>query len=265
MSPLLTAQTVDRLLYLFFRSPHSVTTCDAFASLSANLSINQSAALPSLVHPLDKMHYLRSLLFSVLAFLLLGFDAQAIFLGARESTQASTSASICETRFANVTWDNAAWEVKTANLDQGHYQSRLSIANGYLGINVAAAGPFFEQDVQVAGDNVNGWPLFSQRQTFATIAGFFDEQPMTNGTNFQWLDQYGGESVISGVPHWSGIILDLGAGTYLDASVVSTCSVLLVITKDRSHGVSEHVMGEGNLHLVESFPTQPSPSECYNC
>lgn len=25
-----------------------------------------------------------------------------------------------------------------------------------------------------------------------------DSQPTTNGTNFEWLNQYGGESVISG-------------------------------------------------------------------
>ncbi|CAD6567036.1 MAG: hypothetical protein ASARMPREDX12_009228 [Alectoria sarmentosa] len=131
----------------------------------------------------------------------------------------STRNSRYNTRFANVTWDNAAWQVRTTNLDQGHYQSRMSIANGYLGINVAAVGPFFEVDVPVAGDNINGWPLFSERQTFATIAGFFDEQPTTNGTNFEWLNQYGGESVISGVPHWGGIVVDLGAGVYLDATV----------------------------------------------
>lgn len=33
------------------------------------------------------------------------------------------------------------------------------------------------------------------------------------------MDQYGGESVISGVPHWSGLILDLDDGTYLDSTV----------------------------------------------
>ncbi|KAL9098953.1 MAG: hypothetical protein Q9187_009568, partial [Circinaria calcarea] len=58
--------------------------------------------------------------------------------------QANTAASVYETRFPNVTWDNENWILTTANLDQGHYQSRMSIANGYLGINVAAVGPFFE-------------------------------------------------------------------------------------------------------------------------
>lgn len=127
--------------------------------------------------------------------------------------------SVYPTRFAGVTWDDENWRLKTTHLDQGHYQSRGSIANGYIGISVAAAGPFFELDTPVEGDVINGWPLYSRRQTFATIGGFYDSQPTTNGTNFEWMNQYGGESVISGVPHWSGLILDLGDGNYLDATV----------------------------------------------
>lgn len=123
-----------------------------------------------------------------------------------------------ETRFENTTWDATNWILSTSYLDQGHYQSRMSVANGYIGINVAAAGPFFEVDTPVDGDNINGWPLFQRRQTFATIGGFFDSQPTTNGTNYPWLEQYGGESVISGVPHWGGLVVESGED-YLDASV----------------------------------------------
>jgi trehalose/maltose hydrolase-like predicted phosphorylase len=122
------------------------------------------------------------------------------------------------TRFSNVTWNNADWQLETTNLDQGHYQSRIALSNGYLGSAVAALGPFFEIDVPVSGDNIGGWPLFARRQTFATIGGFWDSQERTNGTNFEWLLQYGGESVITGIPHWAGIILDLGHDAYLDAS-----------------------------------------------
>ena len=137
----------------------------------------------------------------------------SLFLGTR-----ITHGCIYETRFNGTLWDDANWRITTTQLDQGHYQSRMSLANGYLGINVAAAGPFFEADTPVNGDNINGWPLFDQRQTFATIAGFWDEQPTTNGTNFEWLNQYGGESVISGVPHWSGLHVKVG-DEVLDASV----------------------------------------------
>lgn len=123
------------------------------------------------------------------------------------------------TRFKGTTWDDKNWIITNTNLDQGHYQSRLSLANGYLGINVAAAGPFFEVDTPVDGDDILGWPIFSRRQTFATISGFWDSQPTTNGSNFPWLNQYGGESVISGVPHWGGLLIVTSKGNVLDASV----------------------------------------------
>ncbi|KAK2601445.1 hypothetical protein N8I77_010894 [Diaporthe amygdali] len=131
---------------------------------------------------------------------------------------AAVVAETYNTRFDGVTWDNDNWILKTTQLDQGHYQSRMSLANGYLGINLAAVGPFFEVDTPVNGDIINGWPLFGRRQTFATISGFWDLQPTTNGTNFEWLQEYGGESVISGVPHWAGLTLDVGGQT-LNASV----------------------------------------------
>ncbi|KAG2419925.1 acid trehalase precursor [Aspergillus terreus] len=129
------------------------------------------------------------------------------------------SSSVYQTRFDGVTWDDDHWLLSTTTLQQGQFQSRGSVANGYLGINVASVGPFFEVDQEDVGDVINGWPLYSQRQTFATISGFYDSQATTDSTNFEWLYQYGHDSVISGVPHWSGLILDLGDDVYLDATV----------------------------------------------
>lgn len=88
------------------------------------------------------------------------------------------------------------------------------------------------------GDNINGWPLFSQRQTFATIQGFYGQQPTTNGSNFPWLFQYGGESVISGVPHWSAIILDLGNNVYLDATVDNNTISNFASSLDAKQGIA---------------------------
>ncbi|PTU22312.1 hypothetical protein P175DRAFT_0473090 [Aspergillus ochraceoroseus IBT 24754] len=124
-----------------------------------------------------------------------------------------------QTVFPGVSWDDDHWLLTTTTPDPGHYQSRGSVANGYIGISVSSIGPFFELDMPVDGDVISGWPLFSRRQSFATIAGFYDYQPTTNGSNFPWINQYGGESVISGVPHWSGLIIDLGDETYLDSTV----------------------------------------------
>ncbi|KAJ5151717.1 hypothetical protein N7492_010012 [Penicillium capsulatum] len=132
---------------------------------------------------------------------------------------ANSSNEFYKTDFDGVTWDEENWILTTTNLEPGRFQTRGSVANGYLGINVASAGPFFEVDSENVGDVINGWPLFSRRQSFATISGFFDSQPTTNKSNFDWLSQYGSDSVISGVPHWSGLVLDLGGDTYLDATV----------------------------------------------
>ncbi|KAL9024643.1 MAG: hypothetical protein Q9196_006362, partial [Gyalolechia fulgens] len=146
-------------------------------------------------------------------------SADTIVSHAADARHSYNPSDIYSTRFENVTWDHSAWQIRTTSLDPGHYQSRQSIANGYIGISVSNVGPFFEQDEQVHGDNINGWPLFQERISFATVGGFFNQQPTTNGTNFEWLNQYGGESVISGIPHWSGMVIDLGDDVYLDASV----------------------------------------------
>ncbi|KIX02776.1 uncharacterized protein Z518_08718 [Rhinocladiella mackenziei CBS 650.93] len=136
--------------------------------------------------------------------------------------QSGNASAVYETRFDGVTWDSANWVLTTTNLDQGHYQSRMTVANGYHGINVASLGPFFEIDTPVDGDTINGWPLYGRRQTFATVGGFWDSQPKTNGTNFPWLYQYGWDTAISGIPHWGGIVVDLGGSNFLAASTNSS-------------------------------------------
>ena len=133
--------------------------------------------------------------------------------------QLSHKSPVYNTSFQGLTWDNDQWILSTTVFNPGHYQSRMPSANGYVGISLAASGPFYEFDVPVDGDDISGWPLFNRRQTFATVSGFFDEQPTTNGTNFPWLQGVGGESVISGIPHWGGIIVVLENGRYLDAMV----------------------------------------------
>ncbi|TWU70750.1 hypothetical protein ED733_000792 [Metarhizium rileyi] len=148
------------------------------------------------------------------------------------------SSTVYETDFPGVTWDNENWLLSTTALEQGRYQSRGSVANGYFGISVASVGPFFElDDEEKGGDVINGWPLFSRRQSFATIAGFWNSQPDTNRTNFGWLLQYGYESVISGVPHWSGLVLDLGNGVYLDSTVDNKTVTKFRSTYDFKAGV----------------------------
>ncbi|POW09017.1 hypothetical protein PSTT_07160 [Puccinia striiformis] len=112
------------------------------------------------------------------------------------SHQNSTDSSY-PTRFRGVRWDNEQWKLVNTVLEPGRYQSRISLANGYLGINLAALGPF------------------------ATIAGFYDYQLKLNSSNFPWLNQYGGESIISGIPHWAGLLVKTKSAI-LDASTDPT-------------------------------------------
>ena len=126
-------------------------------------------------------------------------------------------ATVYPTAFSNVSWDNENWILRTTLPDPGHYQSRASVSNGYIGISVSSLGPFFEADTPVNADNVNGWPLFDRRQTLATVAGFYDAQSKTNETNFESLNQLGAESIISGIPHWSGLLIQCN-GHVLNAS-----------------------------------------------
>lgn len=140
-------------------------------------------------------------------------------------------------KFRNVHWDEDNWVISTTALDQGHYQSRLTLANGYFGINVAAAGPFFEVDEPVDDDVISGWPLFSRRQTFSTIAGFWNSQPRTTGSNYPWLYQYGWESFTAGIPHWSGLVVEVG-GEVLNASVDAEHVSGFVSSLDVSAGIA---------------------------
>ena len=128
----------------------------------------------------------------------------------------------------------------------------MSIANGYIGINVAALGPFFEVDEPVDGDDINGWPLFDRRQTFATIGGFWDSQPALNGTNYPWLSQYGWDTAISGIPHWSAIVLCLDNGRCLDASTPASAVTHFNSTMDFKRGL-----------MNWSFTWTPTPNESF--
>ena len=87
------------------------------------------------------------------------------------------------TRYEGVTWDNENWALSTTDLRPHDFRASAFTANGYIGISMASNGPF----PHVFAES-SGWPLFDQRLTFATVSGFFNRQPTTNGTNFAWLE-----------------------------------------------------------------------------
>ncbi|RDL37525.1 putative ATH1 Acid trehalase, vacuolar [Venustampulla echinocandica] len=125
----------------------------------------------------------------------------------------------------NYQWSQADWSLTTTRFTPGQYQSRLSLANGYVGASLAAAGPFFEIDVNQTDPSgiqpINGWPLYDSRISFSTISGFYNVQPNASGTNYPWLNQYGWESLIAGIPHPTALIFAFG-DNYLDATVKKT-------------------------------------------
>ncbi|EGW35233.1 uncharacterized protein SPAPADRAFT_132877 [Spathaspora passalidarum NRRL Y-27907] len=93
------------------------------------------------------------------------------------------------------------------------YQRQPYVANGYIGSRIPNLGHGFTydqlSDAPDANDDdlLNGWPLFNQRYAGAFIAGFFDIQKNTSGTNFPELLDNGYESVIAAVPQWTTLKL----------------------------------------------------------
>ncbi|TKX25933.1 acid trehalase [Elsinoe australis] len=142
-------------------------------------------------------------------------------LAAVGPSKAQEDFSITSSEFTS--WDNDNWVLSTNRLIQGQYQSRAPIANGYFGCGIAAAGPFFEADVNFTSPDggslpINGWPLDNPRQTFCTVSGFFNSQANTTRTNFPENLLKGGESVIAGIPNWPNLHLQIG-DVVLDAAV----------------------------------------------
>ncbi|CAK9435580.1 uncharacterized protein LODBEIA_P03070 [Lodderomyces beijingensis] len=89
------------------------------------------------------------------------------------------------------------------------YQRQPYVANGYIGSRIPNLGQGFSYD-QLSNssessneDLYNGWPLFDRRFAGAFIAGFYDLQENTTGTNFPDLLENGYESVIAAIPQWT--------------------------------------------------------------
>ena len=129
------------------------------------------------------------------------------------ATQSSSSTNY-NTPFQGVTWDHDAWTLTSTNTANTDWHAQSFVANGYIGSSFASTGPF---PYLFSASSGQWW--MNQYGTFGTVAGFFNREPITLGAVFSNLDQYGWQSVISGLPCWGPMVLDLGNGTYLDATV----------------------------------------------
>ncbi|GAA6060907.1 hypothetical protein JCM10212_003941 [Sporobolomyces blumeae] len=108
------------------------------------------------------------------------------------------------------------WTLSTKELNRTAWQRQPYVSNGYIGQRIPAEGFGYRvvEPVLIDGDKsqgTNGWPLFDPRFTAAMVAGFYDQQDNTTGTNFP---QTGGEQPISTLPTWSSLYLTLQNQTY---------------------------------------------------
>ncbi|KAE8258724.1 hypothetical protein A4X13_0g1489 [Tilletia indica] len=106
------------------------------------------------------------------------------------------------------------WTLSTTSFEPGKWQNQPYVANGYIGARLPAEGFGFDTVVPInetGQDGTNGWPLFDKRVTASSIAGFYDYQNSTIGTNFP---QVNGQEVLSLIPTWNTLFLTVSNATY---------------------------------------------------
>lgn len=79
------------------------------------------------------------------------------------------------------------WTLTSTSLNQSSWQIQPYVANGYIGQRIPVEGFGYRELPAInvtAMDGTSGWPLFDPRFTSAMVAGFYDQQDNTTGTNF---------------------------------------------------------------------------------
>ncbi|GJJ71505.1 hypothetical protein EMPS_03855 [Entomortierella parvispora] len=100
-----------------------------------------------------------------------------------------------------------SWTLRSTQINTTSFTSEPYVANGYIGARLPAEGVGLRIHPAIDYEDENGtqgWPLFSLRQTASIVAGFYDQQDTTRGTNFA---QTGGQQVISLLPTWTSLFL----------------------------------------------------------
>ncbi|KAJ2960828.1 hypothetical protein NQZ79_g3891 [Umbelopsis isabellina] len=120
---------------------------------------------------------------------------------------ASPTVTASPTLFRRADASSDGWTLSTNKINTTAFESQPYVANGYIGARLPAEGvglKVFPAIDYEAFNGTQGWPLFSYRQTASIVAGFYDQQGDTRGTNFA---QTGGEQVISLLPTWNSLFL----------------------------------------------------------
>lgn len=79
------------------------------------------------------------------------------------------------------------WTLSTNKINATSFADEPYVANGYIGarLPVEGVGLRVHPAINYAAENgTQGWPLFTLRQTASIVAGFYDHQSETKGTNF---------------------------------------------------------------------------------
>ncbi|KAH8815399.1 putative maltose phosphorylase [Xylogone sp. PMI_703] len=167
-------------VYLAVQTLAAVSATALFESISSNIisslqQVLQFAAIPSGPTPLQK--YLSSV--------------------------EETCSKLEQGKFDPVTWT-----ITTNTFCPNHFQAAPYVANGYIGQALPAEGTGYWVEKRPDGsDAINGWPLDQPRATFGTVAGFWNLQEKVKYVSLPENVLRGGESVISGIPDWTGLVV----------------------------------------------------------
>ncbi|KAL7898809.1 glycoside hydrolase family 65 protein [Trichoderma sp. SZMC 28014] len=117
--------------------------------------------------------------------------------------------------------DSDPWILSTEQFIGNRYQNSPYVANGYFGQRLPAEGVGYwtYRDDSTGGYVLNSWPLDQPRATFGTISGFWDVQQNITHTLVPDNLKRGGESVISGIPDWTGLTVTTQDGQTYEPGV----------------------------------------------
>lgn len=137
----------------------------------------------------------------------------------RQADESSASSSAA----GNITDIRPAdWTFSQSSLNQTIFTVQAYVSNGYIGARLPAVGVGFQSFEPLANNSQafgQGWPIFGPRVTASMVAGFYDVQNSTLGTNFP---QNGGEQVISLLPSWPQLYLTIRTSSPTDNGTQST-------------------------------------------
>ncbi|KAK5988351.1 Periplasmic/secreted acid trehalase ATH1 [Cladobotryum mycophilum] len=127
------------------------------------------------------------------------------------------TAIICHAKLQNIAspsgGDGASWVLTTESFTPNRYQSAPYVSNGYFGQTLPAEGTgYWIERLPDGSPALNGWPLDQNRATFGTITGFWNLQDRVTHPTLPESLLRPGESVISGIPDWTGLVVTTNAG-----------------------------------------------------